>query len=383
MGKRVRQILVASVFFFVRWTFIGFDFLLGTATRMFKRTASRPRPTLLALESGRRGWDLIEYKELYQSAVEYLGDAHVIRVSVEDPRRFFKQVRKQLSPHAVTHYFYDPRTGPQTLSRSIIEVIKLSLWLTYRGITPIARLTDVPHRHWRALSVLVTARRGICLTLMCPQMISGLFPRQHGRVYGPFPMPFSAHTYHTISDRELFPADRVSTEVGFCGSLYEPRTSFLQNLSNALSEDGIQLKVRGRKLGETRMSDQDYWDSLSSFPITITTADQVTGHGMDTIRQPHLIYRYTEALACGSALVASFAPGCWKYFRPGLDFFPYTGAVEAREAIIKLAHDSARRDSIARSGQHRVELLAETSTFWRSIDLILGARGFLKQDDLG
>ena len=40
--------------------------------RLFKNRYSDK--SLLCIEAGVRGWDIIEYKELYESAIEYLGE---------------------------------------------------------------------------------------------------------------------------------------------------------------------------------------------------------------------------------------------------------------------------------------------------------------------
>ena len=49
-------------------------------------------PTLLVVESGVDGWDLIEYQEMYASAAEYLGDAKVLKLSVSKQGKYLKEV---------------------------------------------------------------------------------------------------------------------------------------------------------------------------------------------------------------------------------------------------------------------------------------------------
>jgi hypothetical protein len=358
--------------------------LLVSFERVFYLKKSREvrklRPSLIALEAGLKGWDLIEYKELYQSATEYLGVNAVQKVVVATPDSYFKDVTNQIGDLPVTHYFYDPRTGPQSFWRGTTSALKLSVYLTRRHITPVVRLTDVPNRFWRFLTLIVNASGGICITLMCPIDIHYLFP--HKRIYGPFMMPFSYKTFSQVKqERSQSLSIQNSSYVQFVGSLYEPRTSFLKNLDKGLRHSSIELRMRTRSLGEDRISDQDYWSTLVNAGVNVTTSDQVTGKGFDDLETPHLIYRYTEVLVSGSALVATYAPGSWKYFTPGIDYADFKNLDEAQERIVSLIDSNERREKLAYSGHTKAESLIRSSTFWRSIDITLGIDGFLVSSD--
>ena len=333
--------------------------------------------SLVAIEAGERGWDLIEYKELYLSATEYLDGNAVCKVVICNSENYFSQVKEQISKLPVTHYFYDPRSGPQTFFKGTISALRLSIYLFHRRITPIVRLTDVPHKFWRALSLIINASGGICITLMFPGDVQHLFP--HKRIFGPFMMPMSNETYSKMkfATRQ---SERDSTKISvqFIGSLYEPRTTFLRDLGLLLSSEMIELQMRSRILGEQRINDDDYWAALADATINITTSDQTTGKGIDDVLIPHMIYRYTEVLCAGSTLVATSAPGVWKYFRAHIDYAPFTNTEEARDQIKKLIKNPDRLSSLSLSGHSRVGNLIESSTFWRSIDLILGVQGFSK-----
>jgi hypothetical protein len=341
----------------------------------------QPRPTLIAIESGIKGWDLIEYKELILCAKEYLGADSVVKVQISDNRLYLKEIVAQIGKEPITHYFFDPRTCRQTTISGTWDVLRLSIYLSRKGITPIARLTDVPNRFWRSVCSLLTASSGICITLMCPKDIGHLFP--HKRIYGPFMMPFSKQTFDELSMLEN--DDRtapIGSSVRFVGSLYEPRTTFLMALKSLLSSDGVDLSIKGRVLGEDRTTDLDYWRAIKASPLFLTTSDQVIGEGMDPFDIPHFIYRYTEALVCGVPLLATYSPGSWKYFRPNEDYFPFSSLAEAHSTIKTILADPEMAHLIAKSGYDRAQSLISDSTFWRTIDLILGEDGFTRQEDL-
>ena len=373
-----------SIFFLSKVLYYTSYFLTSTikfCARLTDGQDKKLRPTLIAIESGTKGWDLIEYKELILCAKEYLDSESVIKVQISDNRFYFKELVSQIGVQHVTHYFFDPRTCRQTTIHGMWDVFKLSIYLSRKRITPIARLTDVPNRFWRSLCSLLTASSGICITLMCPKDISHLFP--HKRIYGPFMMPFSKQTLNQLSRLEVSDStSEIESSIKFVGSLYEPRTTFLMALQSLLSGDGVELLIKGRVLGENRTSDEDYWRAIKSSPLFLTTSDQVIGEGMDPCDIPHFIYRYTEALVCGVPLLATYSPGSWKYFRPNEDYFSFSSLTEAHSMIKTILADEKMALSIAKSGHERAHSLISDSTFWRTIDLILGEDGFSKQEDL-
>ena len=356
--------------------------LLGVRvlSRMIPVGKKVQRSSLIAIESGINGWQLIEYEELYESAIEYISESAFKKITITTRDSYFNEVRRQIGNSPVTHYFYDPRTGPESYFRALCESIKLSIFLTWRGIVPIARLTDVPHRQWRLLCIIITSLDGICLTLMCPNEIKPLFP--HRRIYGPMMMPFSMRTLRELDEMQnIETPTRNPRSIGFSGSIYEPRASFLSDLEKLLVEDQISLKVTGRNLGAPRLSSHDYWKAIKSTSISITTADQLSGPGIDRLNRPHLIYRYTEALTCKTTLVATDTAGCWKYFRPGVDFVPFSDIKDAQQSINTLVNNPTSAKNISDSGHQRVSQLICDSTFWRTIDLILGPKGFVNHSD--
>lgn len=324
----------------------------------------------LCIEAGVGGWNIIEYKELYQSAVEYLGEVSVHKVIISREKSYLEQVRYALDCVNPTHYAYSPRTGSQTWLMGLIQAFMIFFLLYRRGITPIVFLTDLPVRTWRAQSSIVTARSGIVVSLMSPRIIHTIFP--HRRICGPYMMPFSMKTLSYLSE---LAADHESDALNnplFTGSLYEPRTSTLEAIRDGLKPRGITFEIKGRQLGSPRFSDEDYWLRIISAPIIVTTADQMEHTIADWQWLQHFVYRYTEVLACGSLLVAPDLPSINRYFQPGIHYVSFASIPEAVEKISYYCENEAERTLIARQGKERVQALIYSRSFWLGIDIALG-----------
>lgn len=336
------------------------------------RVMGRPREhssVNLAIDSGAVSWGFIDYQELLASAEEYLGKEHVTKVIIEDRERYLREVRRQIRHKHITHYFYDPRSSSELPIRSWLQAIGLSVLLSWRGIVPIARLTDVPVRRWRAQTTLATSVTGTCLVLMDPSRV-----RQwcaHRSLVGPLPMPLSRTTLEVLRElRRGSPVNRGS--VVFAGSLYEPRTTFLHQLAARLREHSVELELRTRVPGQPRTSNEDYWRGLASAEVIFTTADQESGPKIDHIDEPHLIYRYLEACAIGRPLVAQRVEGAEEVFTPNDHFVVYEGLEGAVESILRLLQDPALAVRVAEAGVQRAEQLVATNYFWSELNRAIG-----------
>lgn len=325
----------------------------------------------VAIDAGEVGWTLIEYKELLRSAREYFGQEQVVKVVITNRNRLFRQVRAQLDGLSVTHYVFDPRSLSERAGRSWLQTAAMALWLTSRGITPIARLTDVPVRRWRLQTALVTARRGTCSVLMQPERAARWCA--HKSLVGPLPMPLSHESARALArvSRET----RVETgSVIFVGSLYEPRTTFLRELSDSLHQHSVELVLKARSTGGARVPDEEYWQALARADVIVTTADQAFGPGVDRVLEPHLIYRYLEACAVGRPLVAQIVPGSEHLLEPGTHYVPFDGVNSATEAILTLLNDQERREHLGQRALERTETITSSNYFWAQLDLGLEAR---------
>ena len=332
-------------------------------------------PTLLVVESGVDGWDLIEYQEMYASAAEYLGDAKVLKLSVSKQGKYLKEVSEFIRANDVTHYVYDPRTGSQNFYKGLFEAYRIACLFTWYKVTPIARLSDLPERRWRLQCAVVTSNSGVCTTLMLPAQMRLVFP--HSRLIGPMIMAISKETIIGLEKLREVRQENSTPRVIFTGAMYEPRATFLLLLKEMLEIRGIDLILEVRSIGEKRDSNNSYWQRLLNADIVITTADLFVGLHGETINVPHLIYRYSEVLASGALLIAPSVPGIEKYFKQGQHFVKFSSIDEAADAIEFYYKSNLDRREIAKSGSLRLQQLTQTQTYWREIDFALGVEGFI------
>jgi len=333
---------------------------------------------LLCLEAGEKGWEIIEYKELYQSALEYLGESRVIRFVVSKDKPYLEQLENFIDQHPVTHYGWSPRTGEQHWFKGLIEALQISLMLSKRGIVPIAFLTDMLVRRWRAKAVMVTAARGMVVTLMTPTDVSIMCP--HRRFIGPYIMPFSVQTLqHLIKMRQPVNKAGSAKDAVVLGALYEPRKSIVESIQTKLQEQGHNLLISGRSLDGTRSSDDDYWSKMVNSKMVLTTSNVVDGgKGYDWPWKEHFVYRYLEVMASGSLLVAPNLPGIELYFTAGEHFVDFSSEQEAAEKIQHYLENDTETQEIALQGFQRAQSLIESRSFWLGIDIFLSKDGIMQ-----
>jgi Glycosyl transferases group 1 len=335
------------------------------------RRGAHPRP-MLCMEGGPAGWAIIELVELAASAEEYLGAGSVHRLVIPSRDVYLRTVRETMDAVRPTHYLYDPRTGSQEWFTGAWEAFRVGLMAARRGIVPIGWLTDLPIRSWRLQVAIATAAAGVTMTLMNAPQVARLFA--HRRLSGPSIMPLSEATLETLEATraryEAAPA--VEPRAVFTGSLYEPRTTALVTIRDGLRAQGLELEILSRELGGPRVPNETYWERLAIADIVVTTADQVFGAGIDDTGLPHLIYRYTEALAAGALLVAPAVPAIERYFTPWEHFVPFDGADDAIALIARMLGDRESRQRIARAGHARAASLIRARSCWLAIDAALG-----------
>lgn len=371
MKSWYRKHLLPRTVFFPYWiaAIILFPFAIVFQLKLRKR--SRNKKTKLCIEAGVRGWDLIEFKETYATACEYLGPEQVYKIEIQSDIDYLQQVKKMVNLIAPTHYCYSPRTGSQRSTTAIVQAMRISFMLYLRGITPIVLLSDLTFRTWRAQSAIVTAKTGIVLNMMSPRDVHPIFP--HRRLIGPCLMPLSKATLNFLDDlvkkRQTESAPKTAV---FVGSLYEPRGTILRKISEGLASRGLELELKGRKIGSPRISDTEYWETLSSAAIVLTTADQIESKDADWTWIQHVIYRYLETLACGTLLVAPDVSGIRRFFEPSEHFVPFKSVEEAIDVIEFYLKNDEERERIALAGYKQAVALIQARTFWSGIDIGLG-----------
>ncbi len=349
----------------------------------FKVAASRRfQKTLLVVEAGEMGWHSIELKELFQSGMEFFGEDGVAKLVVDKRNPYVKQIHALVESQPVTHYLYDPRTGHQEFLPAFRESISLAVLFARYRIVPVVLLTDLSYRLWRCKAAAVTATNGVVVTLMMPKLVQPIFP--HRRLTGPSLMPFS-HQLLDYLDRQRADIDKkrqVKSIVRFTGSMYEPRTSFLNQLASQLEQSGHSMEIMGRELGSKRVSDDEYWNRIGSAEIVVTTATQAAQPGNDWEWIPHLVYRYLEVLAAGSLLLAPPVPGIGRFFTPGVHFAAFNSVADAVEQAAHFLENPEEARKIKQAGYERAAHLIRSNAFWLQIDAALGSSAFVLSNQM-
>jgi hypothetical protein len=366
---KIKKIInLKSIYFFYSITKIILLFI-------FKKKEKKSKQTKLCIEAGEKGWESIEFKEYYQSACEYMGSEHVIKLILRQNQTYINEVNSTVKRREVTHYFYDPRTGSQDFWRGILESLKIAILFKRENITPICLSTDLAVRRWRIQAAIVTSVSGIVICFMSSKEMEEIFP--HKRLSGPNVMPFSKQTYDKINNINQQEKNSGKEEVVFSGSLYEPRTATLKYIEQGLKIKDINFKIYGRNLGSKRVSDEDYWKRLINTEIVFTTADQMIQKGTDFTHVRHVVYRYLEVLVTGSMLVAQDVPGIRRFFTPGVHYVAYKNNEDAIELISYYIKNKVEALKIAKEGQEKANSIIESKVFWLMIDAALGTKSLL------
>lgn len=349
---------------FIFWTAVFFYRFLSAISR------EKPQEPQLAISAGAKGWESIEFKELYASAIEWLGPDKVKAV-IFNPDI---SVRKELD--GCSHFFYDPRTGydydknyhAQRLG-CCLRALKIGIICAWRGIALIAYDTDFSKRDWRQASYLASADKGFIFTLISSLAIpkSELW---HSRVCGPMPLALSSKLSNSFESR---PLGSRNTLISFSGSLYEPRTSFINELKDKCHQDGIDLLVNSKNIGGERRSDSDYWSDLLNSIFVVSTSSQSTEDELDFPEIKQMIYRFSEVLMTGACLISDVPDGVGRYFKSGEHFVAATTVND----VIEILHDYKQRpeyySKIAQRGQKKAQAIADCSYFWNTINNALGS----------
>lgn len=318
----------------------------------------------LCIESGAIGFDLIEVKEVEQSAREFFGPNGVVRNKVENRTRYLRAARTTLRMGGLTHYWVDPRSGHQSFMRAIGQSVGLALLLAHHGVRPIVWLTDVPVRRWRLQAEILSAGSGVCFVFVAPERSE--IRLCGARFVGPVVLPLSEATLNRLEAMKAGLTPSSPPRAVFAGSLYEPRASLLESVRSRLAHEGWTLEIIGRAAGGSRFPDEEYWRALLEADVIVTTAMQVGGRGIDTTLQPHLIYRYAEALACRTALVAPHVPGADAVLESGVHYLDFESEEECVDIVVRLLESAELRAEVAQVGHERIRKLLAGSAFWRA-----------------
>jgi hypothetical protein len=323
----------------------------------------------IVIEAGVAGWladpSLVE---LLDSARDYFGSKCVVRLEVLPGKPgYIRQVKRCISETAPTHYVYDMRTGSQSLWRGIWEAFAVSALLAWHRITPITILMNLPFRQWRRQAGIVTANRGVILTLMRSEVARRFLP--HRRIYGPLFMPFSQKRLEDI--RASYPRNHLELKqptISFVGTVYEPRATLLKSIAEELSQKPVTLQFVLRNLDEPKILGEDYWSVLRGSDMTITTAEHLIERGADADVPPHLVYRYTEALVAETLLLAPLVPSP---LIPDEHYVAYTSPKDLALQVDRLLRAPDEIERIRRSGATFIEQRILRHDWWADVSTAL------------
>ena len=341
-------------------------FLLLRFFSLFTPFRKKKNPRKLLIEAGAKGWESIEYKELLQSSIEFMGNSAITSQVFSSTL----ETAKTLYKNKITHFLYDPRTGDNGNLSIFFKSIFLSLFCCIFNITPIAYLTDASDRRWRVASLFVTASKGTIVTFIKPSSVRELF--FHNRLIGPSLVPLSKKLLANLLEKNIDWEKRESNLV-FSGLLYEPRKTFLLNIKEELSKHDIIFDIRGRERGALRISDDEYWNNFCSHKYVLTTTGQISDPHYDRTDIAQLVYRFLEATACGSCLIAQHVPGSEIYFKNNENIFFFESKQDLIDFLIRDKNSNySISKSIAQNGHIQAKSIINSSSFWVNINYALG-----------
>lgn len=350
---------------------VGAQRILNRVGSRFSSAFASRRPPgrrHVLIQCGQHGLALLEYEEIVTSAREFFGAEAVSILPIKSPDNYIRPTIKAIRQTKPTHLWVDPRTGSQSRTRGPLQSLLLSIVLAWHDVTPIVWLTDVHVPRWRLQAELIAATSGRICVMAHPALSD--IAVVSDRVVGPLPLPVSRTTIERLRNiRRMRDASR-EPRVIFIGSVYPPREQIVREVVDILAAGGIHLEVIGREVGGHRISNDEYWHHLATADVVLATALPARLPGQDPSEQPHLVFKFSEALAAGAALVIHEVPGAAHLFEPNIHFVPFQRSEEAAAAIAELCSDQNRRMRLSGAGTQRLRELAASGYFWeRAMDM--------------
>lgn len=332
------------------------------------RTSVARKGPHLMIGAGIKGWELIEYKEIFASASEYLGSGSVSRLAFSGERPMLAEFHEALREVRPSHYYFDPRSGSQKPLGAAWETLVVGVLLARYRVNPICALTDFPVRRWRLQAAAVSARNGVVTCLMSPAVVGGFFP--HNRIVGPMPFPLSVTTLTQLQERKRsnkHNQHHLRDKAVFVGMLYEPRKTTIEEIQQGLADRGIPMEIIGRMPDGSRISDDEYWDIISNARLIVSTSSQIAGKHTDFNGHNHFIYKFIEVTAAGTALAIEPVESSEHLLRPDVHYIAYSSVDEAVAKIASTWDSPSSLDLLARKGSEQTTALIHNAVFWRTV----------------
>ena len=319
----------------------------------------------VAIESGKVGWTHVYFEELEGSARDFFGVEHVMRQVIDRDAPYFPQFAQHQREQNPTLVIIDVRTPTQSWHGALVETFRMSHLLLRTGITPLVVLTDACYRRHRWQAAVLTAYRGSVVTFSAKEIVCKIFP--HDRIVGPLFMPISRGRLKWLEEQKASrERKRVAGDpvrVSFIGSMYAPRDLFLAAVQDRLAVKGINLEINGDKAGT---SNDQYWQTLLNADVIVTTTLQGPQRTyMDWVWIRQAVFRYSETLAAGTALVAGSVDGGFPYFVNQRDFLEFDSVDQCVSAVEELVLNPQERSEIVERGHSTISSYVEQGTFWQ------------------
>jgi hypothetical protein len=252
--------------------------------------------------------------------------------------------------------------------RAAWETLVIGFLLERYQVTPICALTDFPVRRWRLQTAAVSARSGVVTSLMSPSVIGELFP--HRRIVGPMPFPLSVATLTRLQERKQSNQPnqhRLRDKAVFVGMLYEPRKTTIETIQQGLAKWGIPMEIIGRMPDGSRISDDEYWDTISNARLVISTSSQIVDKDTDFNGHNHFIYKFIEVTAAGTALAIEPVESSEHLLQPDVHYIAYSSVDEAVAKIASTWNAPSSLDALAQRGSEQTKTVIEGAVYWRTV----------------
>jgi len=326
------------------------------------------KPRRLLIGAGSKGWELIEYQEIFASASEYLGSSNASRLVFSGKKPMLAEFCQALREVQPSHYYFDPRSGSQMPLRAAWEALAIGFLLERYRVTPVCALTDFPVRRWRLQAAMVSARSGVAASLMSPSVVGTIFP--HKRIVGPLPFPLSVATLkrlHELKRSNNLHEHRLRDKVVFVGMLYEPRKTTIEAIQTGLAKRGIPMEIIGRKPDGSRIPDNEYWDIILNARLVVCTSSQIADKETDFDGRNHFIYKFIEVTAAGTALAIEPVEGSEHLLQPDVHYIAYCSVEEAVAKIASKWESPSSLDLLAQKGNEQAATIIGDAVFWRTV----------------
>lgn len=323
------------------------------------------RKVTIVIEAGERGWEILEYQELGSSAAEYFGQENCEKLVVFSQQAYFIAVLKKLIAVMPEYYLYDPRSSADEGVLMVLEAMLVSAMFRGAGVRVLCTLTDVPIDQWRWKCNVMAFPRGPISVLMSPRRIKKFF--LGCKLVGPQPMAISEKFFLSGTEKNKL-SEPLNGEIFFLGSLYEPRRSFLQAVSDQLARDNLRpIRFIGQDLGAKKSPNCEYRSRLVEAGAVITTCSQISTKSACSVNDGHLVYRFTEAMSCGALVIGELPRGSEQVYRPNVDYLAFEDVQSCVEAIKNFYADPDRYKDVRQNGYSRAKALALSGYFWRNL----------------